>query len=97
MTDRRNRPIVRCSVTSCVSAGHWQSSRGLCPVHYAELIEQTRAAIHRHRHPEPDPASSAGGFLSDHLGILAMPSRTPAPPGAGHTTVNIETPERGRP
>ena len=77
MTDRRTREPVRCLIAGCPHTGHWP--RGYCPPHHAQVVEQLAAAIHRHRHPEPDPASSAGGLLSDPLGSVVLPSRTPAP------------------
>lgn len=65
MTDRRNRPIIRCAEPSCVSVGHWQASRGYCPAHYREFVAYLRAAIQRVRdRPDPDPYRVASAALS---------------------------------
>lgn len=60
MTDRRSRAPMRCQEPGCVHVGAWQASRGLCPVHYAELTEYLAAVIRRRQHPEPDEPGTVG-------------------------------------
>ncbi len=79
MSDRRSRPIVRCAIPECVSVGAWQSSRGLCPVHYNLAVEHARAAIARHRNPEPDPAPSGEGWLQAATQTPPRPARRNPP------------------